>query len=42
MYENKCALIVEIIIVFISMLQYVVVLCYAILLVATIIREEPA
>lgn len=40
MYEHERIVIVEVLIVLISVLQYVGVLCYAILLLATIIREE--
>jgi hypothetical protein len=42
MYEHKCTVIVEVLIILISVLQYVGVLCCAILLLATIVREEPA
>jgi len=40
MYEHKRIVTVEVLIVLISMLQYVGVLCYAILLLATVVREE--
>jgi len=40
MYEHKYIVIVEVLIVLISMLQYIGVLCYAILLLAAVVREE--